>query len=191
MLNQHGAYLSLRMCAAFIMVALLVCGCKTIEPQVESVVSGSVNEVNPDLLVASGSLVGLKYLGRFKDGTVFSSSPEGKVLAVKVGQGKLVPGLENALIGMKVNEEKMIHVIPSDGYGARDESLVRKFPTSAVPADVTPQRGLVLGLSDESGKQFGGVITAIEGDELTVDLNHPLAGKDLYFNVKVVGIKEV
>ncbi|UCD16123.1 MAG: peptidylprolyl isomerase [Candidatus Omnitrophota bacterium] len=139
--------------------------------------------------VEEGSKVKVQYTGRFPDGTVFDKSPENNPLAFTVGAGSIIPGFEKAVEGMRLNEEKQVTIGAQDAYGQRDEELIKEFPKSSFPADFVPQKGMVISLKNqESGVIMATIIDVLQ-DSVMVDLNHPLAGKDLIFDIKIVSIE--
>jgi peptidylprolyl isomerase len=106
-----------------------------------------------------------------------------------VGSGQVIPGFEKAVEGMKLNEEKKVTIKLEDGYGKRDETAIREYLKKALPENFKPEKGMVIRLQDQTGRAIPGTIIDITENSITIDLNHPLAGKDLTFNIKVVGIE--
>jgi len=140
-------------------------------------------------MVKKGDTIQVEYTGTLKDGTVFDKSVEGQPLEFTVGSGQIIPGFDKAVEGMKVNEEKNVTIKPEEAYGVRDETLKRKFPRSSLPADLNPEKGMQLTMTNQNGQQFLVTVFEVSDEEITVDLNHPLAGKELNFDIKVSGIK--
>lgn len=132
--------------------------------------------------------VKVEYTGKLKSGEVFDKSKEGQPLEFTVGDGKIIPGFDQAVRGMEVNEEKEITIESDDAYGEKKEELIQDIPTDAFPDEFEPEIGRRLNLQSQDGQTFNGEITEIKDDSITVDLNHPLAGKDLIFNIKVVDV---
>jgi peptidylprolyl isomerase len=89
---------------------------------------------------------------------------------------------------MRLNEGKRITIKAEDAYGKKNDALTKEFPLSTFPEDFTPEEGMVIKLQDQTGRAIPGTITAIAENSITVDLNHPLAGKELTFDIKVVAI---
>ena len=141
-------------------------------------------------VIKEGSKVKVAYEGSLADGSVFDKSEEGQPLEFTVGKGELIPGFDKAVLGMKLNEKKDFTVPPEDAYGQRNEELFRKVPPTFFPDDMTPQVDMMLSLQDEMGRPFPGTITEITQDSITIDLNHPLAGKELTFKVEIIGIEQ-
>jgi peptidylprolyl isomerase len=138
--------------------------------------------------VENGLYVQVEYRGSLADGSVFDSSEGRPPLEVQMGCGQLIQGFENALAGMRLNEEKNITLTPEEAYGHRDEEQKRTFSRAEVPPKMNPQVGQTVALSGPGGQQVPGTITGVDTESITVDLNHPLAGKTLVFDIKVVGI---
>jgi peptidylprolyl isomerase len=105
-----------------------------------------------------------------------------------VGGGQIIPGFEKAVEGMELGEQKKVTISAESAYGERDENLIRDFPRTSLPENFEPEKGMIIGLQDQSGREIPGTITNITENSITIDLNHPLAGKDLNFNIEVVGI---
>ncbi|MFH1275690.1 MAG: peptidylprolyl isomerase [Candidatus Woesearchaeota archaeon] len=144
-------------------------------------------EVKKSNLVKKGDKVKIEYEGKLEDGTVFDASERhGKPLEFEVGSGQVIKGFDQAVEGMKANEEKEITIKPEEGYGQPNPDLLKKIPREQLPKDQEPQAGMVLALGTPDGRKFPAIITEVNDKEITVDLNHPLAGKTLKFKVKVV-----
>jgi len=145
--------------------------------------------------IESGDKVKVEYTGSFDDGEVFDTSThkgeDGKEhshpLEFEAGKGMVIKGFDNAVIGMKVGEEKTIKIKKEEAYGEIRKELVQKVPVSQMPEGV--KKGMILGLTTPDGQQIPARITEIDKEVATVDLNHPLAGRDLNFKIKIVGIE--
>jgi peptidylprolyl isomerase len=138
--------------------------------------------------VANGLFVSVDYTGTLDNGDVFDSSEGRQPLEVQMGSGSVLPGFESALMGMSLNETKTFTLSPEDAYGDRDDSRMHDFPKSDIPAGIEPEVGQVLMLSTQQGQQVPARVDSMDEDKVTFDLNHPLAGEPLTFNIKVVGI---
>jgi len=138
--------------------------------------------------VLPGDTIAISYVGFLTDGTVFSRTNEGEPVSFVVGSGKMIRGVEEAVVGMKLNERKRISIPKADAYGERRQELVRQFARSQFPVDVDPKPGMIIRLHDEQGKAIAGIIVDVKDDTVLVDLNHPLAGKDLQFDITIVSI---
>jgi peptidylprolyl isomerase len=140
--------------------------------------------------VENGKYVKVHYTGKFDDGEVFDSSTGSTPLEVHMGASEVIPGFEKALIGMSENERKTVVITPEDAYGQRDENLEQSFQRSDFPADFAAQMGEMVVLESEEHGQFPAVVKSIDGQSVVLDMNHPLAGKELTFDLEVVEISD-
>jgi peptidylprolyl isomerase len=135
-----------------------------------------------------GDTVRVHYEGRFEDGEVFDTSEGREPMEFVVGQGAVIPGFERAVIGMTEGETKTQRVEPEDAYGQRREELMLEVPKDQFPPDVTPRVGQRLLIQAPDGMQ-GQVTVAQIGDEtVMLDANHPLAGRTLLFDIRLVQV---
>ena len=123
------------------------------------------------------------------DGAVVDSTEGKEPFHYVHGQYQIVPGLERELTGLKVGDTKEVTVKPEDGYGKTDPAAVIELPKTQLPSDVTPAVGMVLRGVNPDGKMFRATVTGVKDQTVSLDLNHPLAGKTLAFKVKVIDIK--
>ncbi len=136
-----------------------------------------------------GSKVKIEYEGKLDDGTVFDSSEKhGKPLEFEIGEGMVIKGFENAIIGMEKGQEKEITIKPEEAYGQHNDQLIKKIPREQLPKEPEPKKGMMLAIGTPDGKQFPATIVEVTDKEITLDLNHPLAGKTLHFKIKLVEI---
>ncbi len=141
------------------------------------------------MVVKKGDKVKIEYEGRLEDGTVFDSSEKhGCPLEFEVGTQNIIPGFSNAVIGMKKGQEKEVKIKPEDAYGQSNPTLLKKVPRDQFPSDHEPKEGMMLALGTPDGQQFPAMITKVTEKEVTIDLNHPLAGKALIFKMKLVDV---
>ena len=140
--------------------------------------------------VESGLFVSVHYKGTLKNGEVFDTSEGRHPMEVEMGAGNLIAGFEKALMGMALNEKKVFTLNPEDAYGHRDDSLTHSFPRADVPAEMNPEVGMTVALASQEGQQVPALITEVDDEKVVVDLNHPLAGESLTFDIEVVGISE-
>ena len=139
--------------------------------------------------VANGNIVQVEYTGTFEDGTVFDdSSKHGKPLEFEVGIGQVIKGLDEAIVGMNLNEEKKIRIESASAYGPIRAEMVQKVPIDQMPKGQEIKVGMVLAMTLQTGQQMPVRVAAVSETEITMDMNHPLAGKDLTFVVTVVAI---
>jgi FKBP-type peptidyl-prolyl cis-trans isomerase SlyD len=107
-----------------------------------------------------------------------------------VGHGNIISGLEREMIGMKVGDSKDVVIAPAEGYGEFNEEAFMDVPRSAFPKDMEIEEGSELTVRDDAGQARYARVDTIEGDNVVLNFNHPLAGDELHFNVKVVGLRE-
>lgn len=138
--------------------------------------------------VAKGSQVKVHYQGTLSDGSVFDSSYESDPLEFTVGEGHIIPGFERSVEGMAVDEEKTFTLTPDDAYGQKRDDLIFSFPKEKLPEDINPEPGQQLQMTDEKNRPFAVTVTKVDADQITLDANPPLAGKDLTFSIKLVDI---
>ena len=138
--------------------------------------------------VKKGNKIKVDYTGTLEDGTVFDTSKDKLPLEFEVGSGQVIKGFDEAVTGMEKGQEKEINLKPSEAYGAINASLVNKIPRDKLPPEPEPKEGMALLLKSPEGKQFPAKITQVSDKEITIDMNHPLAGKTLKFKIKVVEI---
>lgn len=140
--------------------------------------------------VENGKVVQVHYTGTLENGDVFDSSRDREPLEVTIGQGQVISGFEQALIGMSVNEKKEIILPPEEAYGTRDEEAMRKFDRKEIPPGLDVETGQMVALSTPQGQQIPAKVVQADEESVMVDLNHPLAGQSLTFALEVVGISE-
>lgn len=142
-------------------------------------------------MIKKGYKVKVEYEGRFESGEVFDSSSHGDhnhPLEFTIGENQMIPGFEKNIIGMNKNEEKEFLIEAKEAYGEINPRFVNNVPRNALPKDQEPKENMQLMVGTPDGRQFPARITKVTKDFVTIDLNHPLAGKKLIFKVKIVGI---
>jgi FKBP-type peptidyl-prolyl cis-trans isomerase SlyD len=135
--------------------------------------------------IANGSVVGIDYSLHLGDGQVVDSSQPGDPLTYLHGEGQIVPGLESALEGLEVGDKKQVVVAPAEGYGEHDPRGVQEVPLGAFPPGFSPQVGMELTAEGQDGHPVPFSIREVKPENVVIDLNHPLAGKTLHFEVTV------
>jgi FKBP-type peptidyl-prolyl cis-trans isomerase SlpA len=138
--------------------------------------------------VKDNDKVSVHYTGTLQSGEVFDSSKDREPLSFTVGQGQMIPGFENAVKGMALNEKKSVTIAPEDAYGEVRPEMVQKINKSQLPPDLEPHVGQQLASQLPSGEQIIVTVKEIEDASITIDANHPLAGKELTFEIEVVEI---
>lgn len=136
----------------------------------------------------AGDKVKVHYTASLKDGKMFYSSKEKEPAVFTIGEKKLIPGFENAVIGMTEGETKEVSIPPEDAFGNYDENQVTTIERSQLPPDIAPQVGIKLNTKTNDGKDFEATITDITDKTVTLDANHPMAGKELIVELALVAI---
>ncbi len=139
--------------------------------------------------VGKGSVVGLEYRLHLGDGKVIDESGE-QPLSYLHGQGQIVPGLEREIEGMGSGDSKQVVVSPTDGYGDHDPAGLQTVPRTAFPPSADIQAGMQFAARAPDGSQVPVTVRDVKGDQVTIDVNHPLAGKTLHFDVKVQSVRD-
>ncbi|MEZ4701760.1 MAG: peptidylprolyl isomerase [Rhodothermales bacterium] len=137
-----------------------------------------------------GDTVHVHYTGSLSDGTVFDSSEGRTPLSFSLGDGGIIAGFEQAVLGMQPGDSKTVEIIASEAYGDRVDDLVIKVPRGQFPPDITPEVGQNLIVGQPDGSEMPVLITEVSLESVTLDANHPLAGKDLTFQIELVAIEE-
>ena len=142
------------------------------------------------MAIKKGDKVKIEYEGRLEDGTVFDSSTHGDhshPLEFEVGSGQIIPGFENNVLGMNKGDEKEFKIAPENAYRQHDPKLKQEIPISAIKGSgQEPKVGMVLMIRSPEGQQVPLKIIGVGKEKITLDLNHPLAGRTLIFKIKVV-----
>ena len=149
-----------------------------------------MSENKDERIVKEGDLACVHYTGKLDNGEVFDSSKDREPLEFVVGSGQLIKGFDKAVIGMKKGEKTNINLNPTDAYGERDDKRVQEVPREMLPKEPEPKEGMMLVLKAPTGQTMPAKIEKIEKDIVTVDLNHPIAGKKLNFEIEGVDIKD-
>lgn len=140
-------------------------------------------------MIENGKVVSVHYTGKTKqENKEFDSSLEREPLKFQVGSGQIIPGFEKAIIGKEVGDKVTVEVESKDGYGEVREDLKAKVKKEQLPGEV--QVGQQLQAPSTDGKNINVVVTEINEDHVVVDANHPLAGKDLSFDIEVVTVED-
>jgi peptidylprolyl isomerase len=135
-----------------------------------------------------GDTVHIHYTGRLDDGTVFDSSRDRDPLSFTLGSGQVIKGFDSAVSGMSVGESKTATISPEAAYGPRREELHLTYPREQFPDDMEPEVGQMLQMQTEEGQTFQVQVTEVADDSVGLDANHPLAGKELTFDIELVKI---
>jgi FKBP-type peptidyl-prolyl cis-trans isomerase 2 len=136
----------------------------------------------------NGDTVKVHFTGKLEDGTVFDSSADKEPLELTLGEGSVIAGFEKAIIGMNPGESKTVDIPVDEAYGPYLEEHVATVTRDGIPEDVKPKIGEVLTMKSPKGEEFPVRVKEISEDSLILDGNHPLAGKDLSFDIELVEI---
>jgi FKBP-type peptidyl-prolyl cis-trans isomerase 2 len=173
----HTTLLSVSVRAALLLVALCLAAAVS-----------HAEEKEKKTVIEAGSAVAIEYTLTLEDGTKVDSNVGGEALRFEQGSGQIIPGLDKELVGMKVSESKQVKVTPEDGYGEVNPAAFTEVPVGELPEDAR-KPGMMLMARDEQGRTRRLLVQKIEGDTATLDFNHPLAGKTLLFDVKILEIE--
>lgn len=136
----------------------------------------------------NGDTVRIHYVGRLSDGTKFDSSSNDEPLEFKIGAGQILPGLDREIEGMEVGAKATVTIQAKDAYGEHNPDRVQAIPRSKIPDDMEVSAGQHLQARTSDGRDILLTVVEVHDHEVTVDGNHPLAGKDLVFDVELVEI---
>lgn len=138
--------------------------------------------------VKQGDTVHIHYTGTLEDGVVFDSSAGREPLSFTIGSGQVIPGFEEAIMGMAVNEKKNVTIPVDKAYGPRNEELVLTVPREQVPPDLSPEVGQKLQMQGPGNSPVVVEVTEVAEAHIRLDANPPLAGKELIFDIELVRI---
>lgn len=144
-----------------------------------------------DLAVGPGTKVTLHFALRLQDGEIIDSNFERDPATFVVGDGNLLPGFEKAIFGLTEGDKKTLTISPEQGFGQRNPNNMQEFPRSEFSSDIELREGLVLSFSDAQKTELPGVVSHFDENLVIVDFNHPLAGRDIVFDVAILKIEPV
>jgi peptidylprolyl isomerase len=136
----------------------------------------------------NGDTVKVHYKGTLNDGSTFDESTGKEPLEFKLGEKSLIPAFEEAVLGLSPGGKKMIKVAAKDAYGEIDAAAIMHVDKTELPQDMKPEKGMQLQMMDPDGNTAFAVITEVGEKQVTIDANHPLAGKELNFEIELVSI---
>ncbi|MBM1219129.1 peptidylprolyl isomerase [Ponticoccus sp. SC2-23] len=136
----------------------------------------------------AGDTVRIHYTGTLSDGTTFDSSQGRDPLEFTVGSGDIIPGLDKAMPGMQVGESKTVTVPCDEAYGPVNPEAMQTVERAQIPDHIPLDLGTALQVQDQTGRAMAVTVAEVTEDKVVLDANHPLAGKDLTFNVELVEI---
>ncbi|NES24838.1 MAG: peptidylprolyl isomerase [Symploca sp. SIO3E6] len=136
----------------------------------------------------SGDTVKIHYTGKLDDGTVFDSSTNREPLEFTISGGQVIPGFDQAVIGMSLGESKTATIPMDQAYGPYRDEMVLEVGRDKMPSDLQPEVGQQLQLQQPNGQNIGVIVTQVTESNVRLDANHPLAGQDLTFDLELVAI---
>lgn len=137
----------------------------------------------------NGRTVRVHYTGKLADGSVFDSSNGRDPLEFQVGSGQVIPGFDSAVAGMTPGESRTVRIPPEQAYGERREELLLKVDRSQFPDGANPEPGQQFQMSQQGGQSFVVNVAEVDGDQIVLDANHPLAGEELTFELELVEVR--
>lgn len=137
-----------------------------------------------------GDTVAVHYTGRLEDGTVFDTSREGDPVEFELGSETVIDGFDDAVEGMEIGEERNAQIPPDRAYGQRRDDLEVQVPRERLPEGAEPAEGQMLEVQVAPGRNTVARITDVGDEEVTLDLNHPLAGHELDFDIELMEIQQ-
>ncbi len=138
----------------------------------------------------NGNTVKVHYTGTLNDGTEFDTSSGREPLEFTIGSGQIIPGFDQGVIGMEVNEKKSIKIAASEAYGDVRDELIVNVPKGDLPDDINPEVGMTLEVHTDDGQKLPVFVAEVDDDTITIDGNHPLAGQELNFEIELMEIEE-
>lgn len=138
--------------------------------------------------VKTGDTVHIHYTGTLNDGTTFDSSAGRDPLQFEVGSGQIIPGLDKEIPGMTVGDKKTVNIPAAEAYGEVNPQMQQAIPRAQIPADIPVDVGARLQMQTPEGQVIPVTVAAVDEQTVTLDANHPLAGKDLTFDIELVSI---
>jgi FKBP-type peptidyl-prolyl cis-trans isomerase 2 len=138
--------------------------------------------------VQNGDKIKVHYHGKLRNGETFDSSNGREPLEFTVGSGQVIKGFDEGVKGMQVGEKKTVEIPVGDAYGEKQQEMMIEFPKEQFPADMNPEVGMQLMMSNGSGQNFPVTVAEVKENSVILDANHPLSGQDLIFDLELVEI---
>ena len=135
-----------------------------------------------------GSTVKVHYTGKLRDGTVFDTSKDVEPIQFKVGSGELIPGFEEAIVGMEPKDAKTITIPCQEAFGPKRDDLIAEVSRSQLPQDISLKVGQKLQIGDQKSGIIVVSVVDLQDDVVKLDANHPLAGEDLIFEIELLEV---
>ena len=138
--------------------------------------------------VKSGDKVKVHYHGKLRSGETFDTSQGREPLEFTVGDGQVIKGFDEGVMGMQVGDKRTVEIEVIDAYGEKNEDMIVEFPRAQFPPEMKPEVGMQLMMNNGQGQSFPVVVKEVKEDSVLLDANHPLAGQDLIFDIELVEI---
>jgi FKBP-type peptidyl-prolyl cis-trans isomerase SlyD len=174
--------MALHALASFICCSVLVASALATSAQ------GELQEGGSPMTVSDGKTISMEYTLTLENKEVLDSNVGGEPLSFTQGSHEIIPGLETALVGMKAGESKQVTVAPEQAYGEVNPQAIQEVPIDQIPPDAR-KVGVQLQGKDGQGRMVTPKVTEVKEQVVVLDFNHPLAGKTLYFDVKILDVK--
>ena len=178
-------------CLLLVCFSLVLAGCGTQPAKLETPPSSPTPppEETPAVEAKDGDTVKVHYTGTLEGGTVFDTSMEREPLEFTLGAGKMIPGFEEAVKGMQVGQSKTVTIPADKAYGPHRDERILLIEREQLPEDLNPEVGQRLQMRQTVGPTIPVIVIEVTETVIVVDANHPLAGKDLTFEIELVEIK--
>lgn len=147
-----------------------------------------MSDVIEPLNIAEGTQVTLNFALKLSDGSVIDSTFDKAPATFRVGDGKLLPGFEKAIFGLKAGDSDTFVITPEHGFGQSNPNNIQQFPREQF-ADIDLIEGLMLSFADAQKAETPGVVKAFDDEEVSIDFNHPLAGRNVHFQVEIIDVQ--
>lgn len=152
------------------------------------VIAGMTTVQAADVKIEDGKTVKFEYSLKI-DGELVESSEGKEPLEYKHGAGIIIPGLESRLVGLTVGDEKTVVIPAKEGYGEVNDEAYREIPLDSLPEGFTPQKGMIIEIQAPDGGAIPAIIWEVKDASVVLNFNHPLAGKTLQFDIKIVSVE--
>lgn len=149
------------------------------------------DEVSPGKKVTLHFSLELVSAGNDESGRLIDSNFDKAPVSFTMGDGSLLPGFENSILGFKAGDEQSLNISSENAFGDHNEDNVQIYPCYQFPADLVIEKGLMISFSDAAGNEQAGVINDFDSEKVTIDFNHPLAGEEIIFSVKIISVDSV
>jgi FKBP-type peptidyl-prolyl cis-trans isomerase SlpA len=139
--------------------------------------------------ITFGSRVTLHFSIKLADGMLVESSFDDQPEIFVVGDGSIDRGLEMAIIGLRPGDKQTLTLMPGQAFGERDPSAIQTLPRAQFPADMKLEPGQIIGFTDDKGEEVAGAVLVLDEQQVKVDFNHPLAGREIIFEVEILAVE--